>query len=609
MLIVALWTYGTVCIQEGEFMSEQVRLVVWDLDETFWRGTLREGGITYNDVTHDIVIELARRGILSSICSKNDPVEVASILSEHGIWDYFIFPSVNWDPKGPRIGSLIETVQLRPENVLMIDDNPANLNEAIFFVKGIQVSDEGIIPRLLSDPRFNGREDGALTRLKQYKLLEQRRKDQNNAACSNLEFLRSSRIRVSVDHEIEEHLDRAVELINRTNQLNFTKRRLSEDQSVARAELSEQLSRFDVVAGLIRVQDNYGDYGFCGFFLTQVFEGAKASLIHYVFSCRILGMGVETFVYQNLLERPALAINGDVLADPIAAAAVDWIEFEKAVEAKSILKPESVTNPQTITLRGGCDLAAIEHYARMAFANVKSEYSITRHGLSLRRDHSLIARHSIEPLPVAAARAMYAIGYEPCDFQSPLFADPSPGVWAFSCLPDSWEPVYRHNETGALIPFCFESNASLANACNISDEERRSFSDKPYLLKALEAISSEFCYVGLIPEESFKHNLITILGAIPKDSLVFLILNKEYYGCHDLPERAAKAVINVNQWTREVARSFHNVYPMMTTDFVHDAAEIHDNHFHRMVYFRMFSQIEKAAADRVACLDNEGANP
>jgi len=53
-------------------MPEPIRLVIWDLDETFWKGTLTEGGITYRQDTHDIVTTLAQRGILSAICSKND---------------------------------------------------------------------------------------------------------------------------------------------------------------------------------------------------------------------------------------------------------------------------------------------------------------------------------------------------------------------------------------------------------------------------------------------------------------------------------------------------------------------------------------------------------
>src|ERR1700745_911725 len=121
-------------------MPEAVRLVVWDLDETFWQETLTEGGISYNDETHKIVIELAKRGIMSTVCSKNDFETVKKILADKGIWDYFIFP---------RIAALVDAVQLRPETLLLIDDNPMNLNEAKHFVPGIQVADEKIIPEIL----------------------------------------------------------------------------------------------------------------------------------------------------------------------------------------------------------------------------------------------------------------------------------------------------------------------------------------------------------------------------------------------------------------------------------------------------------------------------
>ena len=64
--------------------AEPVRLVIWDLDETFWSGTLTEGGITYRRDFHDIVLALARRGIVSSICSKNDHERVREILVREG---------------------------------------------------------------------------------------------------------------------------------------------------------------------------------------------------------------------------------------------------------------------------------------------------------------------------------------------------------------------------------------------------------------------------------------------------------------------------------------------------------------------------------------------
>ena len=38
-------------------MTEPVRLVVWDLDGTFWAGTLTEGGHVYSDANHNIIVD------------------------------------------------------------------------------------------------------------------------------------------------------------------------------------------------------------------------------------------------------------------------------------------------------------------------------------------------------------------------------------------------------------------------------------------------------------------------------------------------------------------------------------------------------------------------
>jgi len=239
----------------GQGSPEPVRLVIWDLDETFWKGTLSEGGITFCPENRDIVIALAERGIISTICSKNDFEAVRDVLKTHDVWDYFIFPSINWEPKGPRLQALIEAIQLRPETVMLVDDYPMNRNEALFFVPGLQVADETVIPQLLANPLFKGKDDRALTRLQQYKLLEKRKADEVAAGGSNVEFLRSSSIRIAIEHDIERHIDRVIELVNRTNQLNFTKRRLPEDREAAAAAVKRLAGAFDVQAGLIRVRD------------------------------------------------------------------------------------------------------------------------------------------------------------------------------------------------------------------------------------------------------------------------------------------------------------------------------------------------------------------
>ncbi len=57
-------------------LSAPVKLVVWDLDDTFWKGTLSEGPVELDPVLVELVRTLNRRGIVNAICSKNDEAPV-----------------------------------------------------------------------------------------------------------------------------------------------------------------------------------------------------------------------------------------------------------------------------------------------------------------------------------------------------------------------------------------------------------------------------------------------------------------------------------------------------------------------------------------------------
>jgi hypothetical protein len=127
---------------------------------------------------------------------------------------------------------------LRPPTVLFIDDNPSDRAEAMAAVPGLRVADVSYIAEMLADPLLRGKDDAELQRLKQYKLLERRKRDERAASGANGDFLRASDIRV--EYYVAKHIDRAIELVSRTNQLNYTKRRLLDDPAEARTALLEQ---------------------------------------------------------------------------------------------------------------------------------------------------------------------------------------------------------------------------------------------------------------------------------------------------------------------------------------------------------------------------------
>ena len=97
----------------NEVDISKIKLIIWDLDETFWEGTLSEGGLTAcNNI--ELVKRLSYDGIINSVCSKNDYPKAEKALIDLGINDFFVFKSIDWTPKGPRIKQLIKDMGLRP---------------------------------------------------------------------------------------------------------------------------------------------------------------------------------------------------------------------------------------------------------------------------------------------------------------------------------------------------------------------------------------------------------------------------------------------------------------------------------------------------------------
>ena len=250
-------------------ITASVKLVIWDLDETFWQGTLSEGGIVPVQAHIDMVRRLVDRGIMCSICSKNTFDAAQDALAQLGIWDMFVFPHIDWTPKGQAIVNMLSAMGLRAENVVFLDDNHLNLEEVKFLNPGIMVVDASAVrvADLLDLPQLQGKDDRDHSRLEQYKVMQSKQVLQAETGLSNVDFLRQSGIRVKIITDIENHMDRVLEMLNRTNQLNFTKVRANTPEELA--EFQKLLAIAGIHAGLIHVQDRYGDYGIVGFFCVR----------------------------------------------------------------------------------------------------------------------------------------------------------------------------------------------------------------------------------------------------------------------------------------------------------------------------------------------------
>jgi FkbH-like protein len=319
---------------------DKIKLIIWDLDDTLWDGTISEGKVSIPNESIEFIKNTTDAGIVNSICSKNDYSVAKKELCDNNLWEYFVFPSIDWSGKGERVKAIISSMNLRPVNVLFVDDNPINLKEVEYYSEGIMVCSPEELKEYYEIAKAMEKKDLNHDRLSQYKILENKNQLQTQFS-SNDEFLMSCNILVDIHYDCENHIERIYDLIQRSNQLNFTKIRSSKE------ELYDLIRNDSIKSGYVTVKDNFGDYGIVGFFAVLENE-----FIHYVFSCRTLGMKVEQYVYMQL-GCPEIKVVGDVSIILNDKEMPKWIN--RQTTEGSDLKRRKLKN--SIIIKGPCDMS------------------------------------------------------------------------------------------------------------------------------------------------------------------------------------------------------------------------------------------------------------
>jgi len=385
-------------------------------------------------------------------------------------------------------------------------------------------------------------------------------------------------VRVSIDLDVEKNLDRAIELINDTGELNFTKTPLKKTPQKARKKLQKILGGINTQAGLIRVADNDRDYGYCGFFLTRS-KHDRARLMQFCFSPEIRDMGVEHWLYSRL-GRPEIEISDGVSSDLSKPINLHGIRFEEDAQAPHVAR--------RALLCGRCSVAGLMQYFRMDSYDVVGEFENFRDSIVIRRDHSLMLRYAIEGVAPAQMGIFRELGFHEADFVT-SFSDTSiePAVRVLGNWADSQNMLWRHKETGLLVPFKLKrSKAEKKNKAANGDLPEAAHRAQTYLRENFE-------WVGRLPDEEAARNFDVILDALPKGSPLFVIAAPERRPEGEEEALSANAV-QLNRRTMAAAERHPDklLIPISLVDLA-DADERHSQrHFHRRVYHRLYQRIQ-----------------
>ena len=346
---------------------DTVKLVAVDLDDTLWRGVAAEGTLGVLEGWPMGFIEtlqiLKKRGILLAIVSKNDEQFIRSkwndIVQGQIAFSDFAIHKINFRSKAENLLEILREVNLRPQNAVMIDDNPVERAAIQTGVPGVRVLGSQLyyLKRILlwapeTQSGVTTAESGRKTEMVQAQL-------QREAVRKNLsheEFLQTLNLRVtlSVLHDAKDvHMSRALELLNKTNQFNTTGTRYT------LAECHELFAGGHRLF-VIQAEDRFTQYGLVGA------AWVKHNFVaHLVMSCRALGLGIEeaflAYIASRLAEENAATLCGQLLFTEANVACRQFYSrngFSQAPEnsivwSRALTPPLLMPNHVALSVTGG----------------------------------------------------------------------------------------------------------------------------------------------------------------------------------------------------------------------------------------------------------------
>ena len=288
--------------------GRQAKVLVVDLDNTLWGGVIGEDGVDGIKIGREYpgafylalqrtILDIAGRGVLLAICSKNNQADALGVLENHGEMllrpKHFAAMRINWNDKARNLREIAMEINVGLDTIAFLDDNPAERQQVKLAVPEIIVID------LPEDPAGYAtalRASSAFERLSitsedrergKYYFEQHERRRLETSAVSMEDFYWSLRMRTEIVDVTSATLSRIAQLTQKTNQLNTTTRRYTENDILG-------MSR-DPAWNLfgMRIVDKFGDNGIVGaIFMKTV--GEAADIDTFLLSCRVIGRTVET---------------------------------------------------------------------------------------------------------------------------------------------------------------------------------------------------------------------------------------------------------------------------------------------------------------------------
>lgn len=343
-----------------EFPYERIKLVIWDMDDTFWQGKRADGEVVIPMSNVELIKTMADHGVVSSIACQDDESGVMAELENAGIADLFVCNNICPGEKGKQIADAIKTMDLDPSQVLYIDDNIRNREEAKFYADGIYTAWPEIIPYLGNYFARTKAKDTDRKELAKFRMME-KKAGVRKGASSEEKFLKDSEIRITINRNCLQELDTISRLVADSTKLNYTKN--NDSKEILASFIASEW--YD--CAYIKARDRFGDYGIVGFYC---YDMREQKMEHFLFSNIVSGMGIDQYVY-DVLCNPPFEVKGPVEHELKRGGEISWIyrDTDQEINSDPILKKR----PQ-ILLKGPVGLSEIAPYLSGGNITIENDY-------------------------------------------------------------------------------------------------------------------------------------------------------------------------------------------------------------------------------------------
>lgn len=280
--------------------------LVLDLDNTIWGGIVGDDGpenlaMGPEDPRGQAYYEFQKyikfqqdMGVFLAIDSKNHQENALDglrhpdcLLKEQD----FVAIKANWEPKDVNFIQIAQEVNVLPESMVFLDDNPAErmiVTERIPGVTAPELEDAAHYTTLLSragyfEPTYLSEDDVQRSQM----LKENAARTEFAVKFSDYgEYLESLEMRAVIKGFVPMYYARIAQLTNKSNQFNLTTKRLTQAQIEAIAGDDAYMTLFG------SLQDRFGDNGVVSVMIGRV-EDTNCHIELWLMSCRVLKRDME----------------------------------------------------------------------------------------------------------------------------------------------------------------------------------------------------------------------------------------------------------------------------------------------------------------------------